>query len=232
MTPHQLLQSRPGARLFTHKPLTAIEMAQLLKRAGSLIGSQIGTGVEMKFKPVLSWGAGMQRVTYRWPGVVRVYCVATGELLAESEVGTPAVRHLRRHEDLPLTVERQSELLRAASALLESSTRTGIEARFCPRLFGMVRHYRVTHTWPGVLRVFDLLTGELLATSKPGTSAVQELGSCSIDSGSKETNSEGSQGVPAMTNEVARSHSLQASPRGAVVWAADAAPHDATPPTG
>ena len=65
-----------------------------------------------------------------------------------------------------LTAAQKQILLDKGAALMESSTRTGAEARFRPGLFDKRTSYRVVWQWPGVLRVYDAETGDLLASSE------------------------------------------------------------------
>lgn len=78
-----------------------------------------------------------------------------------------------------LTPSEAAALLDKAAALLESTTRTGVEARFRPGLFGQRQLYRVSWQWPGVLRVFGAESGELLAESQTGNPRVLKRGATS-----------------------------------------------------
>lgn len=151
-----------------HPVLSDAQRLMLLKRAAALLASHVKCGAQSFFRPHLFGRTTRFRVTWRWPGVLCAYDAETGELCAESVIGRPSTVRLRRSGELKTPLDEQVALMRAAAALVESDTRTGVTLTFRPRLFGLDRSYRATWVFPGVVSVLDIETGELLSRSEPG----------------------------------------------------------------
>ncbi len=62
----------------------------------------------------------------------------------------------------------QESLLQCAEAALAAGNCIGFELKIRPKLFGRQVVCRAVFKWPGVVRVMDAGTGELLAISRPG----------------------------------------------------------------
>lgn len=67
-----------------------------------------------------------------------------------------------------LSAAMQAELLADAAVVLSAGPSLGYERPFRPAIVGRKASVRAVFTFPGIVRVFDAVSGELLAESAPG----------------------------------------------------------------
>lgn len=67
-----------------------------------------------------------------------------------------------------IDAEHQERLLREAATVLSAGPAVGVEKIIYPSLYGRQVRCRAVFVWPGIVRIFEAQTGELLAVSRPG----------------------------------------------------------------